>query len=180
MIGIERYKVSPQVWLGNVSRKIIVTLEGQYRKRSIFSAEYKLHDGIQLAIPWSEKLSLIKLHFKYIDERLKCDLGTSQWRIPSTNEFYTDGTPNRVILDILPNGGSERIGKILGNISIQILYAKEQCENPTHRPLPLQNEPTVVQKTNNAIFNTVIPGFRFRKLSKAVNWHRLRGINIDR
>jgi hypothetical protein len=137
-----------------------------------------LHTGIQIAIPWSEKLDSFQIHYWYIDERLKVDLGYSFLQIPTDRSFRNDGTVNRIILDIFPHGGKERIGKLLANISVQSLYAKDVGDRRDDQRL--QADPPAQQKTAAAVFSTVIPGFRFRRLSKAVNWNRLRGINVDR
>lgn len=172
VLEIDRYKISQTAWPGELSRKIIVHLEGYYRGKMIQSPEYKLQSGAQLAIPWSYKLDELILKFYYIDDRLKVELGTSQFAIPSSMGFNTDGEWNKIILDIIPHGGSERIGRMLAYVNIQKLFEEENEPRTIHSKSQYHNE--------TLLTNHNIPGFRFRRLSKAINWNRLKTIDIEK
>lgn len=169
VVEVRHFKVSHTIWSESISRKVLVFLEGVYNHNKLVrSAEYKLHDGVVLAIPWSSKLNVFRLHVHYIDERLKVTLGTCSYTLPTDRRFHANEfDENRLILDLLPDGGAERIGRFLCNVTLQRLYGDDQV-----RPSEKEAE--------QDYFNRPIPGFRFRRLSKAINWHRLRGIDVQK
>lgn len=169
VVEVRHFKISQTIWSESISRRVIVYLEGLYNKNKLVrSAEYKLHDGVVLAIPWSNKLDEFRLHVHYIDDRLKQSLGSCLYQLPTDARFHTNEyDENKLILDLFPDGGKERIGRFLCHVTLQRLYGDDQV-----RPHP--------KETQEDYFNRPIPGFKFRRLSKAINWHRLRGIDIEK
>lgn len=177
---VDQFKLTRQAWLGNVSRRIIFHIVGYYRKHPVQSAEHTLKSGAQVALPWSPKLNKVVFHFFYIDDRIKVELGESVYVIPTDSSFHSDGTENRLVLGMYPCGGDgiHRLGKVLTTAFIQELYddgkprnvridRRKDSANDENRPYS-----TLLEKPP--------PNFRFRRLSKAVNWQRLRTTDIDR
>jgi hypothetical protein len=154
----------------SISKKIIVHMEGFYRNKVIKSTEYQLKNGTQLAIPWSDRLDAIRLNYFYIDDQLKMELGNSEYKIPNERGFSFD-EPNRVPLNIFPNGGLNRIGKVLCLVSVEKFYADEN-DVKKHKNPPIQH--------TSYHIDAVVPGFRFRRLAKAINWNKIRMIDLDR
>jgi hypothetical protein len=163
------YKFMTNLLPGKVSKKIIVHLEGFYRNKVVRSTEYRLEVGVQLALPWSDRLDQVQWNFFYIDDQLKVELGYAVYHIPNQRGFSFD-EPNRIIIEILPNGGMSRIGRAICLLSVERLYADES-EPPK---IKSKADPTTYH------IDTAVPGFRFRRLSKAVNWNKMRVIDLNR
>ena len=155
----------------SISKKIVVHMEGFYRNKVIKSTEYQLKNGTQLAIPWSERLDQFRVNYFYIDDQLKMELGHSEFHIPNERGFSFD-EPNRIAMNILPNGGLNRIGKVMCLLSVEKFYADEDNAKKIEKNPPVKNMLFHV--------DSVVPGFRFRRLAKAVNWNKIRMIDIDR
>jgi len=169
VVEICQHKISPDLWGGSISRNVVVHLEGLYRNKVIRSSEHKMQAGTQLALPWSDKLDEVSIVYRYIDDKLKIELGSSSYKIPTEYGFNTDGDNNRTILDIFPNGGTSRIGRVLCNIRVQKLYFDEKDhDHARHRK----------EASNN--FAEALPGFKFHRLAKAINWNKIKLINVDR
>jgi hypothetical protein len=169
VLEVCQYTISQDIWPGKISRNVVVHMEGRYRNKIVRSSEYKLNNGTQLAIPWSDKLDEVVIIYRYIDERLKVELGTSTYLIPTEIGFQDNGENNRTILDILPNGGEMRVGRVLCNIRVQKLYHDENEKEALPR-----------KPRNTESFAETIPGFKFRRLAKAINWNKMKLINVDR
>jgi hypothetical protein len=149
-------------------------MEGYYRNKVIKSTEYQLKVGAQLAIPWSDRLDGVRLNYYYIDDQLKMEVGSSSYHIPNERGFSFD-EPNRIALDIFPNGGLNRIGKVLCLLSVEKFYDDER-DNQHGKVKPVEKK----SSSSSFHFDEVVPGFRFRRLSKAVNWNKIRTMDIDR
>lgn len=176
---IDQFKLSREAWLGEISRHVIFYATGHYRNSPVQSAEHSLKRGAQVALPWSAKLSKVDFHYFYIDDKVKIELGESEYIIPNDSSFKSDGSENRVVLPMFPRGGNAmgRIGKVLTSVFVQELYDEG-------------NKATTIPRRKNGVqgkdnyYSTLSErppdDFRFRRLNKAVNWQRLRATDIDR
>jgi hypothetical protein len=150
----------------SVSQRILTQLHGLYGKtKTIKSPEYNMRDGLSMALPWSHKLNEVKIVLFFIDDRLKLELGSATYPIPTDRR----GVEERVVLDVFPNGGRERIGKLVCSFNLQQVYA-EHDEAFIAPP----------EQRRRDIFDKPIPGFRFKRLSKAINWNRLRMTDVNK
>lgn len=180
VVEVSQFKLSKQAWLGNISRKVIFHATGHYRKHVVQSSDYVLKSGAQLALPWSSKLDKIVFHYHYIDDRIKVELGETIFTIPTDKSFLSDGSENRVSLPILPCGGDgvHRIGKVLAIVYVQELYDDSKSGQRDVKPRVGNINPSDRKVT--ALVERPPPGFRFRRMNKAVNWQRVRMASIDR
>ncbi len=174
LLQVIRYRISHWAVPDSfISQRILLQIEAQYNRGiKIFkSPEYNLHDGMTAAIPWSEKLTEFKVVLYYIDDRLKMELGEARYVIPTNYQGFSsaEGGRNRVLLDIFPNGATEKIAKILCNLCVHRSYAGSDEDHIA--------EP---ERRSRDIFHKPIPGFRFKRLSKAINWDRLRHVDVRR
>lgn len=176
---VDQFKLSREAWLGDISRHIIFYAVGMYKNHPVQSAEHSLKRGTQIALPWSSKLSKVIFHYFYIDDKVKVELGESEFLIPNDNSFKSDGSENRMLLPIYPRGGNPmgRIGKVLTSVFIQELYDDGKVASTTpRRKGDIQGK----DQHYTTLLERPPDNFRFRRLNKAVNWQRLRTTDIDR
>lgn len=177
VLAIHQLKLSKDAWPGDISRKLIGSLKGFYRKTTVDSKEQTLRPGCQLALPWSSKLNKLKVTCLYIDDRLKAELGEGEFAVPTDDSFKTNhGESNRVVIQLFPPGGSVRIGKLIGDIFVQQMYDEDKklktqsdfaALNPTSKPSGVHLEKPA-------------DGFRFQRLSKTINWRKVQAADIHR
>jgi hypothetical protein len=138
--------------------------------KRLTSPDYTLQDGTTAAIPWSEKLQEFTIVLYYLDNRIKMELGQGRYTIPSDSSFDTnEGSCNSALIDIFPNGGKKKIAKILCNLCVHRLYAG-----------PKEGHIAPPARRQKDIFSKPIPGFRFKKLAKAINWNRIKSIDLQK
>jgi hypothetical protein len=123
--------------------------------------------GSQYCLPWDEKMDKVTLYYFFIDGLLTTEIGSSIYELAKDKDFR-QGCVVRTILDIKMKGCTSRIGKVMCSVSVQGVF-----EEDSNHPLPRQ---TNIDRE----FSLSVPGFRFKRLSRAVHWQRVRGLNIDR
>lgn len=178
VLEIHQLKLNKNAWPGEISRKLIGSLKGFYRKTTVDSKEQTLRAGCQLALPWSDKLNKLKISCLYIDDKLKAELGAGEFVIPTDRSFNANqGKSNRVVIQLFPPGGSIRMGKLIGDIFVQKMYDEDQklktqsdfaALNPTSKP------------SAGVRLEKPAERFRFQQLSKAINWRKVQAADIHR
>lgn len=174
LIQVVHYRISHwSIPSGSISQRILAQVEGHYgRNKTVVSPEYQFADGLTMAIPWTHKLRDFEVSLYYLDERLKMDLGSARFVIPADRRFHGDESERerqRVVLEVFPRGGEVRIARILCTLSLQRVYAPENEDFIAPR-----------EQRDKDVFQKPIPGFRFKRLSKAVNWNRVRDTDVER
>jgi hypothetical protein len=172
----DHFKFSEKTWMGQKSRKVICQICGYYRKQKSFSSEYTLLEGVQLAIPWSSKLEKVIFIFSYVDERVKVEIGSSTFKIPTDSSFKTDGEENRIRIDVTPNGAERRVGKVWFTIYIQKLY-----DDSDDADRVISNKLQRRKHQDPSILLAQPPiDFKFKRLNKAINWQKVSTIDLDK
>ena len=170
VFDVVHFKISRDIWKHSKSRKVVGFIEGCYKNAVIKSNDCTVHPGTQFCIPHTETLTQVRVHFFFIDGLLTVDIGTSEYNVAADNMFVPDGSLIDIRLNIVPHGSKVPVGRVLAKVSAQYLFEDEPVNSKVgHKRL----EPGVD-------FQLALPDFRFKRLSRAINWQRLRGINIEK
>lgn len=161
-----------------MSRKITAHVEGLYRNKVVRSAEYVVAAGAQLPLPWSTRLDKVTLRFYYIDDRLKVELGFAEYDLAADKAFDHNGKPTRLLLHIAPRGGETPIGKVQCTMSVMYLY-EEEGGRP-HRIREAAGSAPIAAPSGKEVMQEPVPDFRFKRLSKIINWSKIRAVDIER
>lgn len=168
VLEINRYKFIRSVLFSNSTKKIVAVTEGVYKNSVIRSTTNKVYDGSRFSVPWSSDLRSLKIHFYVIDGLLTADLGTAIYAVSEDSSFNPVGVePHAIVVDIMPQGVTERIGKALCKVWVQDLF-KEKTERRYN----------INMEENQELTN--LPDFKFRRLNKVINWDKIHGMNVDK
>jgi hypothetical protein len=165
LVEITGFKISRSIWKLSSTNKVIAFVEGHYNSKSIKSEEAKLHVGTIFGIPCTTSLESFTIHYFMIDGLLTVDIGKTIFQL-RTYELADGMQLPPLRLDIIQHGTTTSIGNVRLVISVQDLYSAK----------PLQQLP--LAKTSELDF--ALPGFRFKRLTKACNWDRVRSVNIEK
>jgi hypothetical protein len=168
VIEITRFRVTKEIWNGSSSRKIIAFAEFTDGKSVFRSSECVVNTGSQYCLPWNDKMDKIAIYYFFIDGLLTTEIGSSVYEPSKDKEFRHDGSAVRTVIDIKMKGCTSRVGKVMCSVSVQGVF-----EEDSHHPLPRQ-------LNGDREYSLSLPGFRFKRLSRAVHWQRIKGLNIDR
>ena len=177
IVEIVRFKISREVWKFSQSRKIIAFIEGHYKHNRVQSNDAKLYEGSKFEIPYSENLKKISIHFFFIDGLLTIDVGSCVYDLAHDKLFVNDGNVTSVALDLFADGSTVPIGKVTINTTVQDTYEEEELTNSNHPPHHRNNKESIA---NDHHYQLIIPGFRFKRLSRVLHWDRLQSVNLDR
>ncbi|RYH28597.1 hypothetical protein EON65_11570 [archaeon] len=177
VLEVQRFKLSKHAYPSKDSKRVIIHLEGQYRNKVIKSSEYVVNTGTQVALPWSSRLDKITLRFYCIDERLKVEVGSCEYELDK--KFDQNGKPCSLLLRIFPRGGETLVGKILCTVSVKYLYDDGKPHNQQDQPSSHAEVGKQVGPTTDMLQYS-LPGFRFKRLSKIINWTRVRSVDVDK
>eukprot|EP01039_Chlorochromonas_danica_P004626 gene4626-5068_t len=198
VLEVHRLRVSSQVIPSNASRRLVAHLEGQYRNKAVRSAEVVVGTGSQLALPWSSRLDTVTLRLFYIEERLKTEIGSAVYEVGQDKSFDCHGygggggggggRASVLLLHLLPRGGSAAIGKVQCSVCVMYLYDKADPRQTAIATAPLAPATASEQKTVAAgggggggpSIGEALPDFRFKRLSKTIDWPKIRAVEVDR
>ena len=179
VVEILRFKISREVWKFSKSRKIVAFIEGHYNHKKVQSDDATVYEGSKFDIPYSEKLREIAIHFFFIDGLLTIDVGSCIYDLAHDKLFVDDGNVTSVTLNIFANGSTIPIGKVSFNTVVQDMYGDD-----TKRSRPSdKNRHTHTRKDHDehvSDHQLIVPGFRFKRLSRVLHWDRLRSMNLNR
>jgi len=179
VVEILRFKISREVWKFSKSRKIVAFIEGHYKYKKVQSEDATVYEGSKFDIPYSEKLREIAIHFFFIDGLLTIDVGSCIYDLAHDKLFVDDGNVTSVTLNIFANGSTIPIGKVSFNTFVQDMYGDDtNFSRSTDK-----NRSTHTKKEHDhdvSDHQLIVPGFRFKRLSRVLHWDRLRSINLDR
>lgn len=170
VVEIHRFKITQDIWKTSSSRKIIAFAESTIKNKTFRSVECRVSSGSQYCLPWSDSITAVSLHFYYIDALLSVEIGSSVYELAQDRKFVSDGSSARVILDIMLKGSQQRVGKVVCDVSVQNLFdgpGRARRQAPRH-------------ETQDQQLNLADPDFRFKRLTRSVNWERVRGLQLDR
>jgi hypothetical protein len=172
ILEVEHFKIAKDVWNITKSKKIIAFMEGWYKNNSkmIKSSDNKLMKGCSFAVPWTEEIKKILIRFFIIDSLLSIEIGLSTYII-DVEDLDLKTTRRQLKLNIMPKAGVEPIGNLYCIISIQSLFEDEQRS--------LQQQQYVENESSHCQLS-LPPDFRFKKLSKIINWEKLRSFPFDK
>ncbi len=174
IVEVQRIKVSKNIWNTSKSRKIVAFAESVVKQKSYRSIDSVVTEGSQYVLPWNESTEVVIMYFYYIDALLTVEIGTSVYDIMNDKKFVSDGRNVEVIMDIKLNGSQERVGRVLCNISVQSLFDEKRDTNKAAKLSRYLSD----HRTGE--FSMALPNFRFKRLSRSVNWERVRGFHVDR
>lgn len=186
VLEVLRLRVSSHVIPSNASRRLVAHLEGQYRNKAVRSAEVVVGSGSQLALPWSSRLDCVTLRLFCIEERLKTEVGSAVYEVGQDKSFDWNGRASVLLLHLLPRGGSNAIGKLQCSVSVMYLYDKADgaTRRQTAMPVPAApGQPGPVAEEKTAAGPSIaepLPDFRFKRLSKTIDWRKIRAVEVDR
>jgi len=155
----------------------VAFIEGHYKHKKVQSDDATVYEGSKFDIPYSEKLKEIAIHFFFIDGLLTIDVGSCIYDLVHDKLFVDDGNVTSVTLDIFANGSTIPIGKISFNTVVQDMYGDD-----TNRSRPTDNirHSRTKEEHVTSDHQLIVPGFRFKRLSRVLHWDRLQSINLDR
>lgn len=169
ILEVYRFRISKDFFNTSKSRKIVAFAEFYMKNKTFRSAECHVNSGSQYCLPWSDAIDEVHMHFYYIDDLLAVEVGSSVYELKKDKQFLSDGSNVEVILPVRVKGSLDRVGKVMLNISVQAMYEGEA---------PYDKKP--VSRPDASEYNLSIPGFRFRRLTRSVNWERIRAFHVDR
>jgi hypothetical protein len=179
VIEILRFKISREVWKFSKSRKIVAFIEGHYKYKKVQSEDATVYEGSKFDIPYSEKLREIAIHFFFIDGLLTIDVGSCIYDLVHDKLFVDDGNVTSVTLNIFANGSTIPIGKVSFNTFVHDMYGDDANLSRSSD----KNRSTHTKKEHDndvSDHQLIVPGFKFKRLSRVLHWDRLRSINLDR
>lgn len=172
-IAISRFKLSKEVWKSTKSRKVVVFAEAFYDDEggeTVRSGDTKLSYGAQIFVPYvlrSTRLKEVVLHFYLIDGLLTVDFGESSYLVQA--ELASAD------MNIYQNGSTRRIGKVICSFRLQDPFEGSAAKGGQGDE-PSKGPPLVVDYSQKS----ALPNFRFKKLSRNINWERIKAFNIDK
>lgn len=166
VVEVYHFKLSKSVWHASQSKKVVGFVEGVYANHhhTVRSSDCKVYKGTQYAVPYADELTRIHFHFFIIDSLLAVDLGTATYNLREDKQFDPNNPSTQIVLDVMPRAGTQRIGKLNCFVSVQMLFEERRRE-----PLPSEID-----------FQQSMPGFHFKRLSRVVNWERIRSLDIQK
>jgi hypothetical protein len=75
----------------------------------------------------------------------------------------------------MPRGGKTPVGKLLCAAPVVYLYDEED-----NQPKKREVRPVKAPITGAEAVQSSLPGFRFKRLPKAINWLKIRYIDIEK
>lgn len=169
VLDITHFKLSNSIWQTTNSGKVVAFIQGTYNNAIIKSHDCKVYSSSQYCIPYTDTLKKVKITFFIIDGLLTQDVGYAEYNVSEDRDFTPDGSFVDVRLDICPKGGTLPIGRVTAKVSAQYLFDDE----PENKSLRRR------RKKGDLDMQLSIPGFRFKRLSKGINWERVRGLNLN-
>lgn len=171
VLEIKRCKLSRSACLHS-SRNIKANLEGCYiegkRKKLFKTPDQKVHNGTIYCLPWKETLNTLRIFFSAHVETTRIETGISFLDVKKVN--CHQGAVE-LTLDIMK--GTMKVGKALCQVGRQSLFANDDGILGV-----LPQKATSFQDEIN--LQEPLPKFQFRRLSKPLNWDRLRALDLNR
>jgi hypothetical protein len=135
-----------------------------YRTKSI-----TISSGALFSFPWISHICMVKINFFLVNENLTEVIGSTFIDNIHDRPDYTIES-----YDILKNN-HECIGRIQCKKYCRNIFATDSNSKPSPQDTSSNSHQLeeIVRKKN-------VPGFRFRKLSRPINWDRIKLFNLDR
>ncbi len=177
VLTIERYTLSNNVVDGKKSG-VIIGVESYYHNnrgpdKKDKTPEQRAVKGSQFFIPWTESISSIEIFVYTLQDRLTCFVGQCSLSLSSLS-----------MIDVSCGLYLKNCGHIVGNIYVsarkQHLLIDPSPNNLLHEPSVLKIEKNNINKQETNAQLTAPESFRFNRLSRPVNWERLRCLNLRR
>lgn len=161
---------------GNYEPKLVAHVSGNYncsnKYRTFKSEEQTVYEGVTFILPCylkneSLELKFIEIMFYQIDGQLSIFLGSSKFEF--SDGFVPIDGPSSAIIAVISPGNSRRIGTVHCHFSTLDVFDENHGANR------IQHHPEA-----EALNQIPIPNFRFQRLSKCINWERIRMLSVER
>lgn len=178
VIVINRYKLRQNAFTVIGKKNVVVSVESHYARRRapdsvLKSVEQRAVPGCAFCVPWAETISGLVVNVHSIHDRLTCFIGQAE----ITTDCFGIQPSN---LDLYIKNCGQIVGQIALSVAVRHIFADGSSKNGEGKggPLRIPEPPRDGCVTVNC---TPTPqGFRFNRLSRPVNWERLRSINLRR
>ena len=179
VIVLHRYKIRQNAFSTVGKRNIVASVESQYARRNkptavLKSADQRAVPGCEFYVPWAETITGLTMHISALQDRLTCYIG----EVEIVSEYFTT-KPSTLNMYI------RNCGEIVGSASVsvsvrQIFHEKGSLINPIQPALKARSKYVTEPEHAGAYCAPVDSGFRFNRLSRPINWERLRCVNLRR
>jgi hypothetical protein len=180
VVVVDRYKLRKSTAVAG-KRNIIASIEGYYaNERStngtlVKSKEQRAVKGAEFYLTWNANMISVTIHLYSITDRLTYHIGSSV--VPNVEFQY-----NQKNVGLYVHNCGEVVGKIYVTLFARQLFHDEVYQRPSVKrndELRIQRDAKREEKDQKC---QLIPpeGFKFNRLSRPINWERLRCLNLRR
>ena len=183
VIVIDRYRPRQNAFSVIGKKNIVVSVESHYSRRKgpvsvLKSAEQRAVPGCQFYVPWAETITGLTVNVYSIQDRLTCFVGQAD----ITTEFCGI-EPSK--LDLYIKNCEETVGKIYLSVFVrQIFLDKSSPIEPActaeRLAMKRKEEGRGCDISSLCVSIPTPAEFRFNRLTRPINWERLRCINLRR
>ena len=173
VLEISRRKLSKQV-LYSPDTKVIASVEAISDRNQLLhrSKTRTVVNGVTFTVPFFQNLSTVSVVLSSVNGPVTTYVGSSNLSTREFTEFDTDdGTTEKNFKLFNSNGDS--VGKVRCLLYVQDRYLRKSQHQRKRRT----GKPTIKENSRRS---EIPAGFRFRKLDKAINWDRIRNLDMER
>lgn len=177
VIVIDRYKIRQSAFIVIGKNNVVINVESHYTARRghsslLKSAELRAVPGCTFFVPWADNISGLVVNVYAIQDKLTCFIGQAEINC----EYFGIHPTN---LDLYIKNCGQIVGKVALSVHVrQIFHDPSSCKEDTKVLLNLPSAAVDAEATRYCI--PTPDGFRFNRLSRPINWERLRSINLRR
>ena len=174
IIEVLRCKLSRSISI-SASGKVQVFGEGTFgrnkNKRVFKTKTSKVYSGCILCVPWSKDLRKIALHFSLADDNVIYDVGIAVWDMVAVPVLVT---ASEITMFVTASNGRIQIGRIVCRVIRQDIF----CSDATTPEAQFKLHKNVLEE--EVKMRNPVPKFKFRRLSRPINWDKFKKINVKR
>lgn len=163
--------------------KVVGRINGYYgpetNLRIIQSDEKTIYEGVKFSLPYHNSMknqfSLQKLILQVyqIDGPISVDIGTCTLLLSESERnvlVNMHQTLSDIVVDIA-SASNQKLGKVMISIHAQNVYKDEK---------DIRNKKSEKEEGESSLLQIPIPNFRFQRLSRCINWERIRSLPMDK
>ena len=178
VIAIDRYKLRQNAFTVIGKKNIVVNIESHYSRRQgptsvLKTAEQRAVPGTTFFVPWAETITGLIVNVHSIQDKLTCFIGQTE----ITTEYFGI-KPTSVDLYIKNSG--QIVGSMSVSINVRQIFVDEASKPDFSKGEQLCITAAAVEEGVGPYCAPTPEGFRFNRLSRPINWERLRSINLRR